>query len=502
MADLDTKAPACLAPISSDDAANMDIGVLGQQPGMQIYTQITYCYAVPDGNSRRRAHIVSTLQNGLARLAAAFPWLAGRVAYVEDDAAAAAAAAEGSGRYRFRPLAATPRLVVKDLATVAPALTMDALRQADFPFRLLDEAVVAPRRTLPGNPDEAHLASTDTPVLLVQAGFVPGGLLLTFAAHHATMDMAGEGEVIRWLHKACRGEPFTDEELAAGNCDRRHVVPLLAADDGDPAQYIPEQLVPVVSNHDASPSDTPTENWEVRAPAPCSWVYFAFSRTSLDAIKVAATATLPPTASFVSTNDALTAFLWQAVLRARRPRLVAHNNATTTVSSTLARAVDVRACLGIPASYPALVQTMTIHTTTVDDVCTAPLGDLAARLRAALAPAHLRQRTRALATFLDRGPHAQRDVRLSFVGPVDPAAGGLMLSSWTAVPGYALDFGLGLGPAEAVRRPAFVPAVESLGYLMPTAADGSVAAGLCLRDADVARMRADETFTALARFVG
>lgn len=77
----------------------------------------------------------------------------------------------------------------------------------------------------------------------------------------------------------------------------------------------------------------------------------------------------------------------------------------------------------------------------------------------------------------------------------------VMLSSWGKVEMYKLDFGLGLGLAEAVRRPLF-DTVESLMYLMPKKLDGEIALAICLRDEDMERLRADKELREYAEFVG
>ncbi|EPE09108.1 trichothecene 3-o-acetyltransferase [Ophiostoma piceae UAMH 11346] len=464
-----------------DESSTMDIGVFGQQPGIQIYTQITYIFAIADDSAAHRAHITRTLTGGLGRLGAAFPWTAGQV--VLDDTTA---------RYRFAPIqgATAPDLCVADARSPD---TFAAMEAAGFPFSMLDEDNVASRRTFPGQPSEAHLRETH--VFMVMAGFIPGGLLLTFTAHHAVMDMAGQGEVIRWLSKACRGDVFTEEECLAGNCARLPIVPVLGPDEGgsDPFQLVPEQIIQAAENDGTEPT-------QLAHPVKSVWSYFEFSAASLAALKKDANATLPRAGAptFVSTNDAYTAFVWQSIVRARLHRLDA-----AATPSTFARAIDMRHFLGVSPSYPGLLQNMTIHTiSTVQAVVDAPLGEVAARLRSEIDKDKLVRRTRALATCYSHFPDKAAS-SISFVGAVDTAAGGFMLSSWASVPSHTedMDFGLGLGVARAVRRPAFTP-VEGLGYLMPQAADGSIAAGLCLREADLQRLRDDPVFLKYGKYAG
>ena len=61
-------------PVDLDD---YELDVFGQQPGLNICTQICFVYAVTDGSPQ--ASIVDTLTKGLERLTEAFPWLAGQV---------------------------------------------------------------------------------------------------------------------------------------------------------------------------------------------------------------------------------------------------------------------------------------------------------------------------------------------------------------------------------------------------------------------------------------
>lgn len=142
---------------------------------------------------------------------------------------------------------------------------------------------------------------------------------------------------------------------------------------------------------------------------------------------------------------------------------------------------------------------MTYHTYTLERLVDESLGAVASRLRCAVDPttSNLAYNTRALATVLNRAPEENS---ISLTAGVDMSAD-LMLSSWAGLDCYDLDFNLGLGQPEAVRRPRFEP-VESLIYLMPRAPDGEIAVGLCLRDEDMERLRADEQFGMYARFVG
>ncbi|EAW07659.1 putative trichothecene 3-O-acetyltransferase [Aspergillus clavatus NRRL 1] len=450
-------------------ATSMDypVDILAQQPLLKLYTQISLCYPLPGASSHPA--IIDTLAKGLQRLAISFPWVAGQI--VNEGAS------EGdTGVYKIQPLDKVPSLVIKDLQNDPSAPTMDALRQAHFPASMLDESVVAPRKTvpLPSEPFDSD------PVFLVQATFIPGGLLLTFVGHHMAMDMTGQGHLIRLFSKACRNEPFTNEELSYGNLARDKIIPLLD-DSYQPGPELLRQIQKSPPSHEAV---------EQQAPPPQStWAYVTFSPASLAELKSLATKTL--TSGFVSTDDVLSAFVWQAITRARLPRL------DPGAESTFGRAVNVRSYLGVPETYPGLFQDMTFSTRTLQQLVNEPLGSIASQLRSSLDPKTLVYHVRALATIFSRTP--DKSV-FSFGASIDMARD-MMLSSWAKVDCYELDFNLGLGKPECVRRPQLMP-FEGLMYLMPRSLEGEIALLVCLRDEDMERLKMDEEFAKYGKYIG
>jgi trichothecene 3-O-acetyltransferase len=445
------------------------LDILGQQPLLKIYTQICFCFSVADASSH--SAIINTLNNGLERLSASFPWVAGQV--VNEGSG------EGnSGIFRIKPLEKIPRLVVKDLRHDPSIPTMESLRLANFPFTMLDETIIAPRKTLPGSSNESALDSI--PVFLLQANFITGGLLLTIVGQHNAMDVTGQGQVIHLLSKACDNQEFTCEELTSGNLVRRDLIPFLD-DSYKPGSELAHQIA------------KPTNELPTPSSPKCTWTYFIFHTTSLAALKSLATNTITVPSGYISTDDALSAFVWQSVIRARLPRL------NPRAESTLARAVDVRHYLDIPLKYPGLVQNMTYHTSTLQNLLEESLGDVASHLRSALDPrtSNLRYHTRALATFLNST--ADKSI-ISMIATLDLSVD-IMVSSWAKLDCYELDFNFGLGKPEAVRRPQFEP-VESLIYLMPRRLDGEIAVAICLRDEDMQRLRDDEEFAKYGVYIG
>ncbi|KAF2475872.1 putative trichothecene 3-O-acetyltransferase [Lindgomyces ingoldianus] len=450
---------------------DLPLEIFGQQPGLNgLYTQICHCYPVSDASTH--STITERLQTGLGKLTASFPWIAGQTI-------------NESGTFKIKDFEKTPRLIVKDLRNDSSMPTYNALKKAEFPFSMLDENIICPRNTLPGMSNDST-----SPVFLVQATFITDGLLLCFVGEHNCMDMTGQGHIIYLFSKACRNESFTDEELRTGNLDRRNIIPLLD-DSYTPGPELDRQIIKPL------PKRACKGVGEIAATRPVIpksiWAYFDFSSASLAKLKSLAMETKPSGAGFVSTDDALTAFIWQGVSRARLARL------RPTKKSTCARAIDPRRYLNIPMTYPGLVQNMAYNDSTLQEVAGESLGVIAAQLRSAVDPktSNIAHRTSALATLLSQvedKSHINVTANMDFSSDI-------MLSSWAKVNSYDLDFDLGLGKPEAVRRPMFT-GVESLIYLMPKRRDGESAAGICLREEDMDRLRNDEEFIKYGTYIG
>lgn len=449
---------------------NIPLNILEQQL-TRVYTQVSLCYPLVDDAQRSR--IIEVLNNGLQRLSENFPWIAGQV--VNDGAGK-----HSTGVFSIQPLEKQPQLTVKDHSEDPSAPTWEALKNADFPFRLLDENVIAPRNAIPGT-ERMPLSGQDAvmPVFLVQANFVIGGLILTFNGQHQAMDMTGQGFLIDMLSKACKGESFTSRQLSEYNPDRRNVIALYE----DQCQSISR-----LGRHLAKPYQTPSPQLQdtehVETPS-CTWEYFLFNRVALDAIKDSATRSRAPDCDWISTDDALSAFMWQSVQRARKHRIGVRK------AITLARAVDVRRHLHVSLHYPGVMLNVAFYDMDMKDLLELPLGKIASYLRRGVDPevCKLEQNTRALATALDSTPDKKT---FDWMSNMDFGSD-LFISSWSRLNLYELDFGLQLGQPVAVRRPATI-AFQGLIYLMPKRLEGQIAVGVCLRDDDLEKLNIDQDF--------
>ncbi|KAL5042727.1 hypothetical protein BDW71DRAFT_200377 [Aspergillus fruticulosus] len=318
------------------------------------------CYPVADRASH--PNMICTLQKGLERLSSGFPWVAGQV--VNEGASG-----ENTGIYKIKPY---PNM---------------ALKKASFPIEMIDESILAPRRTIPGFLDEA--AIKHTPVFLIQATVINRGT----PAHHYQPACCNGHDRTRSTHEpplqgVCHGVPITDEELLVRNINCLTLIPLLG--------------------NTYEPKPQPTDTDRSSHAGPCTWAHFTSRPASLVA----------PSRAPVCSVSPLT-------------------------ESTLAHTINLHRYMDtIPNTYPGLVQNMLISKSTLNAVNTSTLGTISAALRSALAA-----------------------------------------DSGTRVSCYKLDFGLRLGSPEA-------------------AADGEIGAAVCLKDEDMARLRADEVFGKYAVLVG
>jgi hypothetical protein len=424
-------------------------------------------------SSNSRSEISNVLINGLERLTTSFLWLSGTV--INEN---------GSFKISHSQAGRASQLIIKDF-THDPSYPMwEDLQQANFPFSKLDENLIAPCKTV----IEPDKITTGIPVLLMQANFITGCLLLTINGQHGSMDMGGMGQVITLFAKACRNEPFSPEELLTGNSGRMGIIPLL--NDEEIQQELYQKAKADLSTGEGQPVKSQPE------PVAVSWEYFAFSAKSLGDLKSSAMQSIP-SGSFVSTDDVLTAFIWQSISRARLPRLGEHSSQI----SALSRNVDMRRILSIPLTYPGFVVTSTTNTSAMDELVKEFLGRIALQLRSALDPDKLKLRIRTAATAIAKNRKLETK---GFTATSNPELD-VRMSSWAKGKFYELDFGLGFGAgrAEAVRRPRFVEgAREGLVYLLPKRPDGEIMVGVCLRVEDLILLRNDEEFSSHASYIG
>jgi hypothetical protein len=341
---------------------------------------------------------------------------------------------------------------------------------------MLDERIIAPRPTLPG-PDE-----NDTPVFMVQANFVQGGVLLVFNAQHNCMDLRGQAHLIELFAQACRGQEFSPEQLDLANMTQYKLTPPSGV------THIEDRHV-----HVDDGSKPHQQRYDLQDCEQSRWSYFVFFAANLCRPKNLATE--DKFCDFISTDDALSALLWQASLRCRKARL--HS---TDVLSTFERQADARKHVGAPHAYTGNMVFKSSVKLRVADVDDMSLGQIASHLGQGLFPVPTIEYQMRLAA--EKSQAAMEDAK-PIQGPsrrplplID-----FKLSSWAQEKCYDVDFGGRLGRPEAVRRPSF-EAWEGLSYFVPQAPGGDIFVAVCLSDGDLEMLREDERFCSFGKFVG
>lgn len=442
--------------------------VLGQMGFLKTYVVITYGLRTHSSSDE----CVKILENAAEKIIEAFPWVAGHVIYQGSEPGKTGLAAV----IPYAPGERSTPVIVKDISDTTASL--EDIIQAGGPMRMLDGETLAERKGLPHSYDEnkGHV-----PVWVIQANIVKGGILLCFQGNHHIMDMNGMAHLMRLYSKALNGEPFTDNEIKHGNRERRGVIKLLGPDDEktDVSRFMVNTAPPADSEVNAVGSDV-------------EWVYLHFAGPKLAEMK----ATAQGADQWISTDDALSAFIFQRIIAARMKRIEKKQP-----KITLCRAVNGRRYLEppLPKEYMGHVVTCTYTDVPLDSpAATSDVGALARQIRADILDIKSNY-IESIATAL----HELDDKNaLSYGAPLNMAGWDLMLSSFAGLGLNEIDFGSVLGGKPVfTKRPRFAP-IEGLLYFMPRTADGDVEVAACLRSDDIQTVKNDEEFLKYGSYVG
>ena len=445
-------------------------GPFDQTEFLKTYTIMMISFPLEENVDRSK--VVSTLEAACKSLARSIPFLAGQVKFDPDEPGEHFK----SGLFRIvtygHPNGSLLR--IKYLSDDFPSY--HEISDAKAPSAMLDGSILSTEKGLPDRP-----ADSDTcPVLVIQANFIHGGLLLCFSGMHSVMDGNGLGQIIRMLATACKGESIAEADVQAAYLDRRTYIPPLKPDE-TPLEHLDLRIDPNESKPE-QPSDTSSR----------LWTYFRFSAPKLAKLKVEASKECPPH-SWITTNDAVTAILWKAITKARSQNLNVSDN------TTLFRAVNGRRLLRPPVPDAFLgntVQCASIHLS---------IKDLTDNMSTSAITLLIRESTqqvddffiRSLATLLRNEP----DKRTVAYGMKHPDRE-FVVSSWAGLPTYPEGgFGSLLGMPEFVRRPKLTP-FEGLAYLMPKDLKGNIDLAIGLKESDLDKLRSDAEWMSYVEFIG
>lgn len=434
------------------------------------YTIILLDFPVSDKTARE--NIVAALDQAAVKLISAFPALSGQVV-VEGRSATS------SGTYRIVPYhehdGKTP-VRVKDCTESCSSY--EEFVAARAPFSMLDGDILSPAK---GFGDEYDITKVVFPVLMIQANFIRGGLLLCFSCHHNACDMNGQGQVIRLFATACRGENFPADMVEAGNCDTTNLLPCLKAG---------ERLL----NHSEilKPSRLQTQSNGVSERPDAAWRYWRFPISRLVRLKLEASADLE--SGWILTNDAILALLWQRLTTIRH-RFGRYSSGD---ECAMVRSVNGRHCLEppIPEGFMGHLVAMASVKMAVAEVMKAPLSKLAFEIRRGLNEIddyHIRSMTTLIRDEPDRTK--------IFYDALHHPGKDILNSSWADLRLAAANFGPLLGHAAIFRRPRLALAPD-LTYLLPRTREGCIDIALCLTQKELEGLAKDDVWSVYTEYIG
>lgn len=448
-----------------------ELAILDQLPFMSFYSQMLVCF--PLAETTDKSDIIADLENGLRNLTRIFPFLNKQV--ILEHATGSTVTTSGTNKLAPRDSGNESLLRVNQFAGHFPSY--EQISRARAPASLLNGSDLAPMKSLPEMCD----FSTPQPVLVIQANFITGGLLLCFAAMHNVLDGNAVGQLIRHFATACRGENISDADIKAGNLARPNLFPPLRP--GEPSY----DHSAIHKKWDESPPNTSGSH-------STAWVYFGFSAAKIAELKMEASrkSSTGSDSSWVSTNDALCALTWRAIVTARLPKLKLES------TSSLLRAVNGRKFVRptVPDTYMGVC--------VVDAFSRLSLSDLTQKLHISDIALLLRKkldeiddyRLRSFVSLIHSEPD-KRNIAFSVSSPDTD----IVLSSWASLPIYPSDFGGHLGKPEFVRRPNFAP-LDGLVFIMPRDLAGGIDVAISLKDDELARLKDDPVWKTYADFIG
>jgi hypothetical protein len=451
--------------------------VAGQLPSLQGYTLFSLFFPLQSTSAHNMETITKLVTDTSIKLTSIFPWLSGQVTNEGSSP-------ENSGIFKIVPYRRIQEgfdIIVRDY----PELDYSAIMKRRVPVAELEGELFSPKRDLSSLYD---LSKTPEPVIISQLNYLKGGVVLTFTAAHNSMDMNGLGKFIELFGKVSSGESLTKEEMEWGNIERGNIVTLLGPgeEELDHSMYIakPENKIQKPEN-------------EGHSPPKARWAYVRFTKQKLAKMKQMATPLEREGSQkeWVSTDDAISSFLWQHITIARLPRL----SQTSSSNSTLRRAVNGRRLIepSVPPSYMGHMVSNTCNSIPLPDFSAVPLSKIASDLRRELNQMN-DYSIRSFLTFIHRHENKRP---INYASGLELASQDLLFSSGAGLSVYHVDFGYPLGMPECVRRPRWNP-VEGVVYFMPKMRNGDLDAAICLRDDDWTRLNQDQEWNEFGEYIG
>lgn len=386
---------------------------------------------------------------------------------------------EEGGRPWLRNLVpqGSARLEVKDLSR---ELNFAELERSNFSQNLLNTEQLCPL------PDVAYVSEEPVPVCAFQANFIQGGLLLVVSIVHIAADGRGVTQVINifanQLRKAQSGElgfPL-QQRKDVYHSDRTALV------TGNGVHG-------AIENHAAWTSEALNAHHQIRDVETSCQTFHISAKALLELKRVASAPPRGPEA-WISTNDAITGFIWRSIMLARYRAGILADGAITH----LAQPIDCRALLRLPDPYFGNVLYVTKTSMPL-----ALLADGQSGIAEASRMVRAELNSMTAEKFRDLLGYAERTEREYHTrGNIieDLPVGGIMVTSHFKFGLHEMDFGsiFGDGYMKALRLPAR-GTVSGVVIVMPRLQDGSCEFLITEQPKTIKCLLEDEIFTRFTR---
>ncbi len=413
------------------------------QTNPRFYTQLILCFPISSPTAAQS--VCSALRSSLARTISDIPILSGSLEpemKIRTSGRLSIVCSETSGvPFHIRGLGCHSAISYADIM------------QEGYPIKDFD----ADRLT----PVDAVAYDSSPAVMIVQANFVAGGLLLAICVHHAAMDASGISAVLQiWANhsRTMAHNTLSQTTISSDALDRQALMPLdnRQAEPGDYPQY-------KFLNSYPNPTVSPPPETQLPFPLMTSKI-FHFTLDQLIELKAEASQ-MVPVGHWVSTHDVLCAVLWKSIAEARTKQQDRDDMATSTLSFQ----VDGRRRINppLPTDYVGNANIYTSVTRPLTSLPRADMGAIALEVRHAIQRL-TNDRIRDIVELLGSAQVA-----------TDVHAGGkhflgedLAITSWAALPLNGLDWGPTVGTVERVRVP--YGTFDGLCIVLPRLEDGSL----------------------------
>ena len=331
------------------------------------------------------------------------------------------------------------------------------LRQNHFPMTTSDQHNLL--SVLISRPDPLGV---ENPVMMAQVNFIRNGMILVPILHHAFMDGLGGATVMEMWATFFRGEDGA-EMVSSGMIDRER---LMFGDEAGRLEDFPEY----VNGSATGSGNTPSAP---QPPEPVETEVFFFPRSKIATLKSIVSASIASagpnpsdseTASYISTNDALSALLFTFVTEARRP----FNSTDTQQMIPFGLAVSARRLLNPPLPEPYIGNAIlychvdvSLHSITTESRNIATIAHQIRKRLLQLDDNYVQRLIGALRTVDD-------------ITKVRPACRvseewRFVVTSWTTQTYYSMDWGSEIGSkCERIRMPKMSwPAFDGLMIVLP-----------------------------------